>query len=277
MVGEPFEEVFKIAVSDKKDNKLGLGETARATARSVYYYAERTAAGSLFVQPLNADFHPSGRKRNLTLEEFLDGYRPEPLVYYNRVKPSMDGVEQNLEKGDGLMEAGKPEAAQRCYAQALEVDDGNIRGMFGLGLAYLASGKNDDALEILGRIMHLEMAFAPEHTHLFNRFGIQMRKAGMLPQALDYYNKALALNAGDEHLHFNVCRIHYELEDYHEAARCVSTALSLNSGFTEAERMLAHLHRLRPELAEGFACAPVLSDRERYPDLDLEGAPWETD
>jgi len=276
MTSETGEEVFRIAVSDKQDSKLGMGGTAQESTRSVYYYAERTKAGSLYIQALNGDFHPSGRKRNLTLEEFLGGYRPEPLLYYNKVRPAMDGVEANLEKGDSLLDAGKPEAAKRCYDKALAVDEDNIRGIFGLGLAYLSAGKNEDAMGILGKIMNLEMAFDPQHTHLFNRFGIQMRKSGMLAQALDYYNKALALNVEDEHLHFNVCRIHYEMEDFPEALRCVNTALALNSGFSEAARMLSHLLKLRPELAQCLGGEKEMSDREKYPELDLEGAPWET-
>lgn len=268
------ERAFKIVVSDKKANKLGQGGTARQEARSIYYYAEGDQEGTVQLQALNSENVPSGRKRGVTLEEFMDSYRPEPLFYYNKVKPAMEGLEAELQKGEGHLEAGRPDQAQKCFSRALAVDEENIRGVFGLGMSYLAAGKLEDAEAILGRIMELEMAFAPEHIHLFNRFGIQMRKAGMHGQALDYYAKAAALNGEDEHLHFNTCRIHYEMGDLDSAFACVGRALELNGGFEEARLMRAHLLRRKPELdAPGEAGAEP--PKRDYEGLDLDGAPWE--
>lgn len=269
-------KAFRIVVSDKKSNKLGQGGTAQQTARSIYYYAEGDQEGSVFLQALNSAHVPSGKKRTITLEEFMDSFRPEPLFYYNKVKPAIEGVEAEIEKGESHLEAGRPDQASKCFSRVLAVDEENIRGVFGLGMAYMAAGKLDDAEAILGRIMELEMAFAPEHIHLFNRFGIQMRKAGMLRQALDYYAKAATLNGDDEHLHFNTCRIHYELEDMESAYGCVNRALVLNGEFGEALRMRAHLVKIRPELESAPADAGQAPAIQRdYEGLDLDDVPWE--
>lgn len=234
---------FRVAVSDKADNRLGTGGTSRRTARQVYFFAERDEQGNLYVQPLNDKYHPAGERRSVTLEEFLNSFRPEPLFYYNRVLPAMEGVESCLEKGDRHLEANRAELASKSYKRALETDENNVRGIFGLGLSYLAQGLEEDAEAILGRLMGLELAFDPAHSHLFNQFGIQLRKTGMLEQALEYYNKALSLCGQDEHLHFNVCRIHYAMGDNQEALRCLDKALELNSGFGEGLKMRAYLMR----------------------------------
>lgn len=234
---------FRLAVSDKTDNKLGTGCTSQRTARQVYFFAERDEQGGLYVQPLNDKFYPAGDRRSLTLEEFLESFRPEPLFYYNRVLPAMEGVESCLEKGDRHLEANRADLACKSYKRALETDENNVRGIFGLGLSYLAQGMTEDAEAILGRLMSLELAFDPVHSHLFNQFGIQLRKTGMLAQALEYYDKALALCGHDEHLHFNVCRIHYAMDNHQEALNCLDKALELNSGFGEGLRMRDHLLR----------------------------------
>jgi len=246
-------KAFKIVVSDKRENKLGVGGTTQKTTRTLYFYAERLEEGDIFIQPLSAKYCPSGEKTPVVLEEFLDNFRPEPLYYYNRVKPAMDGLETRLEKGEEHLEAGRPDLAEKSFKRALEMDEDNVRGVFGLGTAYLDAEKQEEAEAILGRIMTLDMAFHPDHIHLFNSFGIKMRKASMHQQALDYYARALALNARDENLHFNTCRIHYEMGDLDNAMECVVEALRINQDFAEAEQMLAHLLRKKPALVARLA------------------------
>jgi tetratricopeptide (TPR) repeat protein len=266
---------FRLAVSDKAENKLGSGGSAQRTSRCLYYYAERNGQGVISLQALNGKYFPSGRKKELTLEELIESYRPEPLLYYNKIKPVVDGVESDLEKGEKNLEGERADAAAKCFKRALEVDDENIRGLFGLGMAYLAAGKTEEAGELLGRIMDLEIAFDAAHSHLFNQFGIRMRKAGMLSQALDYYNKAIALNGEDEHLYFNLCRIHYEMSDFDAALGCVAKALHLNGEFPEGKKMLAYLIKMKPETACSLNEVHVMDVPINTTGLDLDGLPWE--
>jgi len=277
MGSDTFGDEFKIVVSDKKQNKLGLGGTAQKTARSVYFFVQRVKDGEIFIQALGGNFCPAGDKRMIPLEELIENYRPEPLFYYNRVKPVMDGVDSDLEKGEKNLDAGRPDLAEKCFKRVLEVDAENVRGIFGLGTAYLEAGKTEDAEEILGRIMNLEMAFAPEHAHLFNQFGIRMRKAGMLKQALEYYAKASALNERDEHLHFNICRIHYEMDDLDASYDCLNKALGLNGDFREGVLMRDHLLRRKPELACRLADKPAEADGSAPGEGDPEAAPLRVD
>lgn len=277
MAGESLDQAFQIAVSDKKENRLGTGSTSRVTERLVHFYAESRPEGGVSLQALNGNYCPSGAKRNLSLQSFLEDYHPEPLFYFNKVRPVMERVEADLEKGQEHLDSERPDLAEKCYKRVLGIDEDNIRGVFGLGLAYLAAGKFDAAEEILGKLMNLEMAFAPEHSHLFNRFGITMRKNGMFQQALDYYHRALELAEADEHLHFNTCRIHYELGEYGSAMACIIKALALNAGFREGEKMLAHMVRTKPECAVLLEQHAAKVKREKYEDLDLDGLPWEFD
>ena len=239
------EQAFKLAVSDKEQSKLGVGGTARAADRQIYFYAERTADGTLYVQPLNGNFVPAGDKTPLEPAAFLERYKPEPLVFYNKVKPAMDSLQQSMDKAEKHLAENKLDKAEKEFKKALGVDGENIRAIFGLGITYLSGGKTEEAGEVFRNIMALDLAFGAEHTHLFNEFGIRMRKAGMLESALEYYQKALRLNQRDEHLHFNVARIHYDAKDYAKAAESLREALAIAPDFTEAARMLKAVEKLQ--------------------------------
>jgi tetratricopeptide (TPR) repeat protein len=235
---------FQVAVSDKEQGKLGIGGTSKTTERQIYYYAERTGDGTLYVQPLNGNFVPSGEKTTLAPEKFLERFKPEPLVFYNKVKPAMESLQQSMERAEKHLAEKKLDKAEKDFKKALAVDGENIKAIFGLGITFLTGGKLEEAGEVFQNIMALDLAFHAEHTHLFNEFGIKMRKAGMLDKALDYYQKALRLNLRDEHLHFNVARIHYDAKDYAKARESLKEALSIDPGFAEADKMLKVVERL---------------------------------
>ncbi|MEW5773942.1 MAG: tetratricopeptide repeat protein [Thermodesulfobacteriota bacterium] len=241
---------FQLAVSDKDQAKLGVGGTAKTVDRQLYYFAERTEDGAIYVQPLNANFVPAGQKTVLEPEKFLERFKPEPLFFYNRVKPAMDSLKQAMDKAEKHLAENKLDRAEKDFKQALAVDGENIKAIFGLGITYLAGGKLEEAGEVFKNIMALDLAFDAEHTHLFNEFGIKMRKAGMLDKALEYYQKALRLNQRDEHLHFNVARIHYDAKDYAKAVESLKAALAIAPGFVEAARMLKAVEKLQ-EKSEG--------------------------
>lgn len=240
---------FQLAVSDKEQSKLGTGGTAKSTECQVYYFAERTADGTLYVQPLNGNFAPAGKKTMLEPEAFLERYKPEPLVFYNRVKPAMDALRQTMEKAEKHLAENKLDRAEKEFKKALDVDGENIKAIFGLGITYLTGGKLEEAGEVFKDIMALDLAFDREHTHLFNEFGIKMRKAGMLDKALEYYQKALLLNERDEHLHFNVARIHYDAKDYAKAVASLKEALAIAPDFAEAAKMRKAVEKLLDQAA----------------------------
>jgi tetratricopeptide (TPR) repeat protein len=236
---------FQLAVSDKDQGKLGIGDTAKTAERQIYFFAERTTDGTLFVQPLNGNFVPAGEKTVLDPEKFLERFKPEPLVFYNKVKPAMDGLRQSMDKAEKHLAENKLDRAEKEFKKALAVDSENIKAVFGLGITYLTGGKLEEAGEVFRDIMALDLAFDDEHTHLFNEFGIKLRKAGMLDKALEYYSKALRLNERDEHLHFNVARIHHDAKDYAKAAESLKDALAIAPDFAEAARMLKAVEKLR--------------------------------
>lgn len=230
---------FAVAVSLRESYKTGFGGTTRTSERALYYYAEKTPETGILVQALNANSVPSGEKTPVSEPEFLEKFKPEPLIYYNQVKPRMEAMLAELEKGDKQLEAGRTDKAEKSFQKALEYDAENLRAIFGLGNAYLAAGKMVEAGEIFEKIMSIELAFGPENKFLFNEFGIRMRKHGLLDMAKAYYAKALTVSEADENLHFNLGRVLFELGDFAAAATEAAKCLAINPGFLIAKKLKA--------------------------------------
>ncbi|MDR2160705.1 MAG: hypothetical protein LBO77_00960 [Desulfovibrio sp.] len=119
-------------------------------------------------------------------------------------------------------------SAEMEYNNALRVDEENVRANFGLGITYLERGEQHKADNIFERLVKLDAAFEEEHKHLFNEFGISLRKNKMIDQALVYYSRAEELAAQDEHLYHNMARAYLEKNDIPNTLRCLIKSLEMN-------------------------------------------------
>jgi tetratricopeptide (TPR) repeat protein len=162
-------------------------------------------------------------------------------------------VAQTVDNADTHREAGELLSAEFEYKNALRVDEEHIRATFGLGLTYLERGETDSAQLVFRRILSLEAAFGPEQKHLFNAFGIKMRKSGMYPQALRYYFKAYRLAKDDEHLLYNISRTYFERKKYKLAMKFLHMALDKHPGFKVALGLSRVIEQC---LAPGEECPP---------------------
>jgi tetratricopeptide (TPR) repeat protein len=223
---------------------VGFGSTKRKVKQHIYAYVEEQPDGSLCVRELNKHFVPAGKSRWITKDALLKDFLPEPDVYLNKVIPAMRQVEQSVEKADDHRANGELISAEFEYKNALRLDEGHIRGTFGLGLTYLARGETDNADIVFRRVVALDGAFDEEHKHLFNEFGIRLRKNGMYAQALKFYNRAAKLlQRDDEHLLYNIARTFYEKGQKKQAGRLLEKALANNPDFEAARDFLDVLER----------------------------------
>ncbi len=160
--------------STQEIRKVGTGTTTRKTVQKTFWFVEQ-AGDVLECQPLNPNFVPSGPKRKITMDELIAKFSPE-----------------------------------HEYSRALKVDEENVRANFGIGLTYLERGEKEKAQNIFERIVKLEGTYEPQQKHLFNEFGINLRKNRMFDQAAEYYQRALELTKQDENLHTNLARALFE-------------------------------------------------------------------
>lgn len=198
--------------STQEIRKVGTGTTTRKTVQKTFWFVEQHG-NEIECQPLNTNYVPSGPKRKISMEDLINKFSPEPEFYMNSVYPKMQELQYSVRQGDRYRESGETFAAEYEYSRALKVDEDNVRANFGIGLTYLERGEASKAQDIFERLVKLDAAFEPQHKHLFNEFGINLRKNKMLAESREYYARALQLSPKDENLNMNMARVLLESKD----------------------------------------------------------------
>jgi len=232
---------IKGVFSTQEIRRVGTGTTQRKTVYKGFYFVEQGDNGIIECQPLNSHYVPSGQKRNITLEELVEKFAPEPEFYLNSVYPKMQELQRTIDSADVHRAKGETFAAEHEYSRALKVDDENVRANFGIGLTYLQRGENNKADDIFERLVKLDAAFEPEHKHMFNDFGINLRKARMYRQAVTYYSRALEMTTDDENLHINMARALFETKEIDGCVKHLLKALELIPKQEQATKFLLWL------------------------------------
>ncbi|WP_457572057.1 tetratricopeptide repeat protein [Desulfovulcanus sp.] len=223
--------------------KIGAGTTQRKKVQKSYWFANEIENGMVEIQPLNLNYVPSGPKKLVPKDEFLDKFSPEPEFYTYTVYPKIRELNKTIARADRHRKRGETYSAEYEYNNALKIDEENIRANFGLGLTYLERGDKEKAKDIFDRLVKLDAAFEAEHKHLFNEFGINLRKQEMYEEAVDYYGRALELSPDDENLHCNIARAYYGLQKYDKVVAHLKKALELNPNFEEAKKFVQYLKK----------------------------------
>lgn len=247
---------IKGVFSTQAIQRVGTGTTTRKTIQKMYWFVEELDDKLLEIQPLNKNYVPSGPKRKITMEELLEKFSPEPEFYVSTVYPKMRELNMTIVKGEKHRSKGEIFSAELEFGQALAVDEENVRANFGLGLTYLDRGEANKAQDIFERLVRLDAAFDKEHKHLFNEFGINLRKNKMLDQALDYYKRAEDLTQTDENLHYNIARAFFEKKNYEQCFESLKKALDINPDLEVAKKFLTYL--VEQNLLPGQAAAEII-------------------
>ncbi len=233
--------------STQSKARVGFGHTSKKTEQTVYMYVEETEEGAFGVQPLNSSYIPSGAMQYITREMLLKQYLPEPGVYLERVQPAMRELERTIDRAEDHYEKEELFSAEYEFKNALRIDEENIRATFGLGLTYLERNERDKGDLVFRRLARLKGAFEEKHKHLFNEFGMKLRKNRMYPQALKHYARAYKLSKDDPHLLYNMARVLYDKGRIQACRRFLNKALDLDPDFEEAKAFLKALKKPRVE------------------------------
>lgn len=223
---------------------VGFGSTKRRVKQAVLFFAEEIGDGRIQLRPLNPQFIPTDEKSTLSRDELLSHYTPHPNIYLTKVLPALRELEQTTDQADRCRESGQLFTAEFEYKNALRIDENHIRATFGLGLTYLDRGENNRADLVFCKLAKLKGSHHPDHKHLFNEFGMKLRKNGMLTQALLHYARALRISRTDEHLLYNIARVLFERGKLKAALSLLQKALTVRPDFSEAQGFKRHIENL---------------------------------
>jgi tetratricopeptide (TPR) repeat protein len=251
---------IKGVFSTQAIQRVGTGTTTRKTIQKMYWFVEELGDKLLEIQPLNKNYVPSGPKRKITVDELLEKFSPEPEFYVSTVYPKMRELNMTIVKGEKHRSKGEIFSAELEFGQALAVDEENVRANFGLGLTYLDRGEANKAQDIFERLVRLDAAFDKEHKHLFNEFGINLRKNKMLDQALDYYKRAEDLTQSDENLLYNIARAFFEKKNIEQCFEYLKKALDINPDLIAARKFITYL--VEKNLLPGQTAADIIGNAD---------------
>lgn len=253
------DEPLKCVFSTTRQIKIGTGTTARKQTTKHLWYITQRDVDAYGVRKINTQFVPVGDEETIDQETLLAEYTPEVEVHNQRVEPAMQALKKTVAKGDKHRSKSEPLSAEMEYTKALDVDEHNVRAMFGLGLVYLERQDADKARTVFDQLVAIEAAFDCEHKHLFNEFGIALRKNELYQEAIQYYSRAIELTDDDENLYFNLSRAAYEQDDWESCFAHTLKALEINSQHEESLAMCKHIVTMahNPTLRDTHTKSPV--------------------
>lgn len=224
-----------------KSAGTGHGATARTYEQKTFWFVRRTEDDEYVIQALNANSVPSGPLATISKGEFIKQYKPEVGYYEKRCLPFIESLKKKLAQADKHLAEDDLDAAEKEFCKALLLDEKNPKANIELGKIHMQKGDGKKLAAAMRRIMSNDAIFQEQERHLFNEFGISLRKEKHFAEAIAFYGKALEHNDADEHLHFNIARALAESGHHDSAVSHLETALALDPGFEAARKFRDYL------------------------------------
>jgi tetratricopeptide (TPR) repeat protein len=219
-------------------SKVGTGDTAKKATMENYWRASEVVADQVRVELLDMHDELTGFVEWVPISEFLTRFEFAPEFAPRKVSLRQQQADRVAARAERHLEANEFLSAEFEFSNAIKLDEQNVRANFGLGKTYLATGQTDKAANIFRKLSTIEAVLDPENKHIFNEFGMSLRKMGLYVEAVRHYHRALSLTSGDENLWFNLGRALYEGGQHKQAMGAVKRALDINPNFEEARQYL---------------------------------------
>jgi predicted TPR repeat methyltransferase len=157
---------------------------------------------------------------------------------------------QTLQRAMAFHRAGNLVEAERLYRQICAVDPHNVDSLHYLGVLAGQAGRNDIAIDLIGRAVALKPDYAEAHNNLGNAFATQ----GRTDEAVRHYARALALCPDYVDAHVRLGNILNEQGQLDEAVAHYRRALALSPSSPETHYRLGNVLRKQRREGEATAC-----------------------
>ncbi len=224
----------------REEIPLGCGSTAKYAVAENYYQVTEVDENHVKLCLLDFTDQPFGKGVVISKSE-LANFIPCPDYFKQKRKPRDLLIEKHVQSGDRHYEKREFYSAEYEYNQALALDRRHLRAHLGKGKTLYARGEIEAARKIFSTLSQLETLYDKENKHIFNEFGIELRKKGMFEEAISNYLKAISIDPGDEVLYYNLGRAYYEEGKFEEALGQLKKALTLKPDFEDAREFLSQI------------------------------------
>jgi tetratricopeptide (TPR) repeat protein len=255
---------------------LGTGHTQKTQKMKNYCQAEQIDNEKVKLSFLGNEGKPTGIVIEIAYDEFLKRYTFDPNY---RVKTKDEAEhDRHVAVAEKQRARGEVYSAELEYTNALKINPESIRANFGIGTLYMEMGDTAKAKDVFRKLSEVEAIFEEDNKHIFNEFGIELRKANMLEEALANYQKAITISPNDEHLYFNIARIYYDIKEWNNALVWLKKSLEINPHFRDAMNFQALILKemaaqgITPQVIEGGGTKTTQGDEVSNLDKELVDA-----
>ena len=253
------DDAVRCVFSSAERIKVGTGVTTRTHSSRLLWFVEGVGEGRFSLRKINDHHVPTGEEKFVGRDKLLRDFVPEVEYFEQYTLPAMELLEDYLDEGETQREEGRLYSAEGSFNKALGLDEGNVRALFNLGLVYMEMEDADKTRALMRSLLAIRSAFSGKDQHLFNEFGISLRKHGLFDEAVEYYSRALDYAPGDDHLHFNLSRAHFERGDWEGCVASLARSRELNPDLEPAAELGSLVVRMAadPELCQRRGKPPV--------------------
>ena len=131
----------------------------------------------------------------------------------------------------------------RTLEGVLVLAEETARDDFTSGIKALELGDSKQAMFAFERPLQMDVPWRPTHKHMFSEFGSILRKKRIYALALRHHTKALELAPNDEHIWFNLARVHYSLGNIDKAMEYLRRVLKADPNMQECLRFMHYLQQ----------------------------------
>lgn len=104
-------------------------------------------------------------------------------------------------------------------------------------LLLLEKGDFSSAQELIGDNEELRSRLVD----LYNTMGIKSRQSSDYDRAIAHMKKAISIQPQDEHLYYNLARIHVEHNDWEDAGNAIDAALTIDPDFEAGKKLKGYI------------------------------------
>lgn len=204
----------------------GNADVPHAPVQKLFWLVETRENGEMTICPLDdRQWIPVGTPRKISVRELqTGGYKPEPEIFKKTVFPRLQD-KARLPAPEEI-----PAAAKVKKDKSLDRQENSMRSMFDDALNQARQGNLDSANILFLKLLKQADLSEEKHKHLFNEFGINLRKNKLFSHSIEFYARAIELTGEevDENLHFNIARALFDGERYLACTQHLFKALKIS-------------------------------------------------
>lgn len=150
--------------------------------------------------------------------------------------------------------------ALSCYRLAMEYDEQSAVWFYLTASIHQQRGETESMIGFLEQTLRLSSNYSPAVLKLADTYF----KAGETRKAKVYYERRLALTPGDPHALLGLARMALDADQWDEAEIQLQKAISSDSQFGDALRLMAQIHEYRGRTAEMQKTLDLATDSTRF-------------